>query len=180
MTKTFLDPVARTLHGVMAIMIIGLLAVGLYMTDLEPSPDKWQLYSVHKAIGMAVLVLIIVRILWRAAHTPPPPLSTHALWEQRLAQLVHLLLYFGMTVMPVSGYIMSSAGGHDISIFGLFNVPLLVPKNEGLGGIAREIHEIAGYALITAVVLHILGGLKHAIIDRDATLGRMFRFLAPR
>lgn len=174
------DPVARTFHGVMAILMIGLLAVGLYMSDLDPSPAKWQLYGLHKAFGITVLALVILRILWRATHTPPAALAAQAAWERGLARLVHYLLYFGMLVMPVSGYIMSSAGGHDISIFGLFNLPLLIDKNEQLGGLAKEIHEIAGYSLIAAVALHVVGGLKHHLIDRDVTLPRMFAFIKPR
>jgi cytochrome b561 len=176
-TTTIYDPVARSFHGVMLVMILGLLAVGLYMTDLEPSPDKWQLYGLHKAIGMIALALIVARILWRATHQPPPALATHAQWERRLAGLVHGLLYFGMVAMPVSGYVMSSAGGHGISLFGLVDIPLLIQKNQAVGMVARTVHEFAGYALMAAIALHVAGAVKHAIIDRDPTLGRMFRWL---
>lgn len=174
------DPVARTFHGVMAVMMIGLLAVGLYMEDLDPSPAKWQMYGLHKAFGITVLAFVILRILWRASHTPPTALGSQAAWERKLAHVVHGLLYFGMIVMPLSGYVMSSAGGHDISIFGWFNLPLLVAKNEQIGGLAKEIHEIAGYALICAITLHFVGALKHHVIDRDVTLARMFAFIKPR
>lgn len=171
------DAVARSFHGVMAVMMIGLLAVGLYMEDLDPSPQKWQIYGIHKALGMIVLALVVLRILWRGTHRPPAPLGSWAAWEHRLAGLVHFLLYFGMILMPVSGYIMSSAGGHDISIFGLVNVPLLIEKNEDLGHTAKEIHELGGNALIAAIVLHFVGAMKHHIIDRDGTLRRMFNFI---
>ena len=171
------DAVARSFHGVMAVMMIGLLAVGLYMEDLDPSPQKWQLYGIHKALGMIILALVVLRILWRGTHRPPSPLGSWSAWEHRLAGLVHFLLYFGMILMPVSGYIMSSAGGHDISIFGLVNVPLLIEKNEDLGHTAKEIHELGGNALIAAIVLHFVGAMKHHIIDRDGTLRRMFNFI---
>lgn len=178
--KMMYDPVARSLHAVMAIMIIVLLAVGLYMEDLEPSPDKWQLYGVHKAVGMIALALIALRILWRATHAAPAPIATQKRWEVGLAKLVHLLLYVGMVMMPVSGYVMSSAGGHAISLFGMVNVPLLVPENKGLGEIAGEVHELAGFALIGAIALHFIGAMKHQIIDRDGTMARMFAFMRAR
>lgn len=171
------DAVARSFHGVMAVMMIGLLAVGLYMSDLDPSPQKWELYGIHKALGMTVLALVSLRILWRGTHRPPAPLGSWAAWEHRLAGFVHFLLYVGMILMPLSGYIMSSAGGHDISIFGLFNVPLLIEKNEQLGGAARAAHGLAGNVIIAAIVLHFVGAMKHHIIDRDGTLHRMFAFV---
>jgi cytochrome b561 len=176
-SKLRYDPIARTFHGVMAVLMIGLLGIGLYMEDLDPSPAKWQIYSLHKAFGITVLALVILRILWRALHTSPAALASQAAWERGLARVVHYLLYFGMVMMPISGYVMSSAGGHAISIFGLFDLPLLVEKNKDIGGLAKEIHEIAGFALIAAIALHFIGALKHHIIDRDATLTRMFAFI---
>ena len=171
------DSVARTFHGVMAVLIIGLLAVGSYMSDLDPSPQKWQMYGMHKAIGMTVLALVVLRILWRVTHRVPAPLGSWAVWERGLATIVQTLLYLGMIVMPISGYVMSSAGGHDISIFGLFNVPLVIEKNEALGHAARAVHGLAGNVVIGAVALHFIGAMKHHLIDRDRTLHRMFAFI---
>ena len=171
------DSVARTFHGVMAVVSIGLLAVGSYMSDLDPSPQKWQMYGMHKAIGMTVLALVVLRILWRVTHRVPAPLGSWAVWERGLATIVQTLLYLGMIVMPISGYVMSSAGGHDISIFGLFNVPLVIEKNEALGHAARAVHGLAGNVVIGAVALHFIGAMKHHLIDRDRTLHRMFAFI---
>ena len=180
-TKTIYDPMARGLHWLMAVVIIALIGVGLVMSDLErDDPLKWQLYANHKAIGMIALVLIGIRILWRAHSRPPKPLPSQSPLEQWVAHLVHLALYFVMVAMPVSGYIMSSAGGHAISIFGLFNVPLLVGKNEAIGHLAKEVHEVAGNVLIGAIVLHFVGALKHHFIDKDATISRMWPRRASR
>lgn len=180
MSKSY-HPVSIFFHWVIGVAIIVLLGVGLYMADLEPSdPNKWPLYAVHKAVGMTVLFLVALRIVWRGITPPPAPIETQARWERSLAKVVHILLYVGMVVMPVSGYVMSSAGGHAISIFGLFNVPLLVDKNEQIGGMAREAHEIGGNILIAAIVLHFLGAMKHHVLDRDGTLGRMVPFLRKR
>jgi len=172
-TKTVYDPVARALHWIMALMMIALLGVGLYMEDLDPSPQKWEIYGLHKSIGMIALFLIGLRILWRLHARPPKPLPTHTPLEQWAAHIVHLALYAAMLAMPVSGYLMSSAGGHAINIFGMLNVPLLVDKNADIGKAAKEIHEIAGNVMIAAIVLHLLGALKHKLIDKDGTLARM-------
>ncbi len=171
---TTYDPMMRMLHLIMALAMITLLGMGLYMSDLEPSPAKWQIYGIHKAIGMLVLAFVIFRIFWRSTHAVPAPLVSQKKWEIMLAKLVHVLLYAGMLLMPISGYVMSAAGGHAISIFGLMDVPLLIEKNEDLGKIAKEAHEIGGNLVIGAIALHFLGALKHHFIDKDKTLSRMF------
>ena len=86
--QTKYDGVAQTLHWVMAAGMIFLLCLGLYMSDLEPAPAKFQLYGLHKALGMTMLILIVARILWRTTHTPPELLSTHSKWEHILAKFM--------------------------------------------------------------------------------------------
>lgn len=169
------DPIARLFHVVMALLMIGMLALGLYMADLPSSPDKFKLYGLHKSIGMTILLLVALRILWRSTHPGPGPLPTYKQWEIWLARVVQFLLYVGMIMMPVSGYVMSAAGGHAISVFGWFNVPLILPQDKGMGMNARMVHEWAAYALIGAIILHFCGAMKHQFLDRDGTLTRMFR-----
>lgn len=169
------DFVTRFLHLIMALMMISLLAMGFYMAGLAPSFQfKWTLYGIHKAIGVLVFVLVLLRLVWRATHPAPLPVPTQNAFEIRLAKIMHIFLYVAMIVMPVSGYIMSAAGGHPVSFFGLFNVPLLIPENKGLGGIARDLHEVAGFVIALAIFVHVLAAFKHHFIDRDGTLSRMF------
>lgn len=174
MTKTVYDPVAVLLHWGMAVLIIALLAVGMYMSDLLPSdPYKWPLYGMHKAVGIIVLALVLVRIAWRGLNPPPTPLETQARWERVLAHVIHMLLYIAMVMMPISGYVMSAAGGHPISIFGIIDVPLLIGKNEDLGHTAKEVHEMIGNVIIALLVLHVAGAVKHHVKDKDNTMLRM-------
>lgn len=143
------------------------------MSDMEYSPLKGSVYGLHKAFGMTVLALVLLRIIWNILSARPHHLETHAPWEVYLSRLIHVLLYIGMIGMPLSGWVMSSAGDHPVTFFGLFNFPAIVPKNESLFESSKEIHEITGFALLASIGLHFAGAVKHHLIDRDSTLRRM-------
>jgi cytochrome b561 len=174
--------VARTLHWVIALLIIGMLCVGLYMTNDNvhmSMPDKMQIFGLHKSTGILVLVLASMRLLWRLINTHPIPLPTHMQWERSLATLVHFLLYVAMFLMPLTGWIGSSAKGFSVSVYHLFTLPDLVGRNKELADIMWETHEIAAYGLIVLIGLHFAGAMKHVVIDRDGTLRRMLPFTKP-
>lgn len=165
---------AKGLHWGIGLMVIALLAVGLYMSDLDPSPFKFQLYGMHKAFGVVVLGLMLLRLFWRAVVSPAPgAVPTHAPWERYLARGVHYAFYAALIAMPLSGWALSSAAGHPVNLFGLVSLPALVGKNEGLAEAMGEAHEILGNLIIALIVLHVAGTLKHHVIDRDGTLRRM-------
>ena len=163
---------ARFFHWGIAFLILGLLVVGFFMVGLEP-PFKFQVYGWHKALGMAVLALGILRIVWRVSTSYPDHLSHYKIWEKWLSKTVHAVLYLLIIGMPLSGWVMSSAGGYPVSFFGLFEFPAIVEKNKELGGLARQAHEYIAFGLIALVGLHILGALKHHVMDKDTTLKRM-------
>lgn len=166
---------AKGLHWLIALMIVGLLGVGLYMTDLERSPFRSELYGMHKSFGAVVLGLMLFRLFWRAVVSPAPgSVPTHAPWERYLARGVHYAFYVTLIAMPLSGWLMSSAAGHPVSVFGLFSLPDLVGQdNKALAGFMHEAHEILGNVIIALIVLHVAGVLKHLVMDRDGTLLRM-------
>ena len=160
----------------MALIIIGLLAAGLYMTDMDKSDLKWQIYGLHKSFGILVLFLIAIRLSWKAIDKAPVALSTYKKAERILSKLLQHFFLAAMVLMPVSGWLMSSAGGHSIKFFGLFEVPALIEKNKDIGGLMHEVHEYLGWAMIVALVLHISGALKHHFVTKDITLSRMMFF----
>ncbi|HEY1097143.1 MAG TPA: cytochrome b/b6 domain-containing protein [Alphaproteobacteria bacterium] len=168
--------IAKTFHWVMALMIIGLLGLGLYMTRLDLSPQMFKLYGLHKSFGITVLVLAALRVLWRLSNVHPLPLATHQPSEKILARIAHFLLYVAIFLMPLSGWIMSSAKGFSVSVFGWFTLPNLFKPDEAVAHLFAEIHEYSAYALIILIGLHAAGALKHHMIDRDDTLRRMFPF----
>lgn len=163
---------AKFFHWTIALLIIGLLLVGLYMGNIPNSPFKFQVYMLHKSFGLTVLWLAGLRILWRFYTHPPPVIESQKSWEKLLAKLTHTLLYIAMFGMPLSGWVMSSAGEHPVPYFGLM-MPDIVGKNHDLAGLARDAHGLIANILIAAILLHAAGAFKHHIIDRDMTLNRM-------
>ena len=165
--------VAAGLHWLIALIVIGLLALGLYMTGLKASPDKLNLYALHKSVGATVLILVALRLGWRLNGTRVTPLLTHRKWEKFLAHGTHFLLYAALFVMPLTGWIGSSAKGYTVSVFGLFTLPDLVGESKQLAKLCYRIHDTVAWTLIGLIALHVAGALKHHLFDRDATLRRM-------
>lgn len=163
---------SKIIHWVTALLILGLLFIGFYMSSLAFSEDKLSLYGWHKSFGLLVLMLAGVRVVWHVVKRKPKPLSTHKKWEHTIARLAHIFLYLALFIMPLSGWVMSSAGDFTVKFFGL-NVPDLTQKNEALFNTSREIHEILAYTLLLIVGLHMVGALKHHFIDQDVTLRRI-------
>jgi len=172
-TQNAFGGVARAFHWVCAAIVLGLLPLGYYMTQLAPSPSKIGIYDWHKSFGTLVLFLFVLRLGWRAASRQPEGLPTHKPYERALAHATHFLLYACAILMPLSGWVMSSAGEFAHSFFGLFNMPRIVPPSEALLAAGRKVHEITSYTLYGLVGLHFAGALKHHVFDRDATLRRM-------
>lgn len=164
--------IAKMFHWLMALLIIGMLALGLYMEELPPSPDKYAIYGLHKSFGLLVLWLVGARIIWRLSNKQPKPQETHQKWERILAKIVHLLLYIAMIGMPLTGWMMSSFGGHDVAFFGI-KMPALSAENKDISKIMNEIHSILAFTLMGIIGLHFVGALKHHFIDKDETLKRM-------
>jgi cytochrome b561 len=165
---------AAALHALIAILVFGLFALGLYMAGLPLSPQKLKLYSYHKWAGVSVFVLVLLRIVWRLAHKPPPFPATVSSFQARAAHAGHALLYVLLLAVPLSGWIMSSAKGFQTVWFGVLPLPDLVGKDKALGDALQLLHRYLNYAFMAVVAGHVLMALKHQFLDRDGTLGRMF------
>lgn len=170
-SETHFGLIAILFHWVMALLIIGMLGVGLYMTDLPIGIQKLKLYGLHKAFGILVLILVILRIIWRLSNKTP--LLTMPKLEVIAARLAHLALYALMLAMPLSGWLMTSAAGLPPSFFGLFTLPSLVAPNDDLRELFGFAHEWLAYGLIALIVLHTLAALKHHFYNKDDILRRM-------
>lgn len=129
--------------------------------------------SLHKSIGITVLVLTIGRIAWRIANPPPPLPAAMPVWERTAAGATHWLFYIFLIVLPMSGWAMSSgATRRPLEWFGLFAVPYL-PIPPSLAGVGHEAHELVGLAMAGLVALHVAAALRHHFILRDGMFGRM-------
>lgn len=170
---------AITFHWLIAIAIVANFALGVTMSDMPRSPQKLQFVSWHKWAGITLLGLVALRLLWRA-FAERPPLLPSPVWQRRAAKLIHFLLYVLMFAVPISGWLMSSAGGFPVVYLGLFPLPDLVVKDRQLFDALKDVHEILNYTLLGLVILHVLAVLKHQFVERDATLARMVPWLKPR
>lgn len=164
---------AKLLHWLMALALGVLLALGFYMSDLPLSPEKLQLYSWHKWAGVTFFLLLLVRLGWRITHQPPALPAQMPKLHHFLAHAGHAALYLMMLLIPLSGWLMSSAKGVQTVWFGVLPLPDLIGKDKELDALLKEVHEGLNLILIAIVLGHIAAALKHHLIDKDSTLSRM-------
>ncbi|MBF0610488.1 MAG: cytochrome b [Magnetococcales bacterium] len=166
--------IARLLHWTMAVLLLGLCGLGFYITTLTYYHPWYRIApDWHRSLGMLAFLLVFVRLAWRF-YSPPPPLQAGlAPLEKLAAHGVHLALYGLMFAMPVAGYLLSTADGRGVDIFGWFTIPAYFPPSKGMETVAGKIHLILGILLVALALLHALAALKHHFINRDNTLKRM-------
>ena len=173
--------VAILLHWITALAIIALLAMGAVMVRLTPGSSlQFDVYQLHKSLGITVLVLSLLRLAWRLFNPPPPLPANLEPWETALARVTHVGFYLLMIALPFSGWMMVSASVWNIPtvVFGAFTLPHLPvlgglqnkkPVEEAL----KEVHEALAIGMFVLLILHVAGALKHQFVLRDDTLARM-------
>lgn len=170
---TTYDTISRFNHWLTAGVIIGMLALGLFLENVDLAREtRGPILALHKALGALFLVFAVWRVGYRIKQSFPKTVANLSPWQDIAAKAVHWLLLAGILIMPVSGLMMSLFGGHDVNVFGLLTIPAF-EKNETLFGIGHVAHGIGGNVLLAAIALHILAALKHHVFDKDLTLVRM-------
>lgn len=164
---------SKLLHWLTALLILIQIPLGYYADDLQRSPLKLELFGWHKSLGMVILMLAIMRLLWRMAGSIPT-LPDATVLQQRLAGLGHSLLYGLMLALPLSGWVMSSAANRPINLFWLIEVPAITGPNKALKDIAEEVHEVSVTLLLVVLAVHIGAALWHHFKLRDSVLKRMW------
>ncbi|MYM69741.1 cytochrome b [Pseudoduganella sp. FT55W] len=166
--------IAMLLHWLVALLIIATFFLGLSMVAIPGfSPTKLKYFSWHKWMGVTVLFLAVIRILWRKANRPPPPLASIPAWQHMIAEGMHVLLYLLIFAVPISGYLYSYAAGVPVVYLGLWQMPAVIDPNPELKATLKTVHYVLTMTMAAAVVAHALAALKHHFIDRDVTLKRM-------
>lgn len=165
---------AMLFHWLTFLAVAFLFGLGLYMVELSYY-DPWYTKAPdwHRSVGVLLLGLVVLRLAWRLSNPQPAAPAGHAPWERALATLAHWALYGLLIIIPLTGYLMSTADGRAVSVFGWFEVPALLAPEKGREDWAGDWHEWLAWAMVGLVVLHALAAIKHHWIDRDTTLTRM-------
>ena len=166
--------IAIVLHWLVALVVIGLFALGVWMTGLTYYDDWYRRGpDLHKSIGILLFMVMLARVIWRSINIKPEHDSGISAFERRVADSVHLVLYVLLFALMISGYLISTADGKPIQVFGLFAVPATISDIPQQEDIAGAVHWYLALILISLVSLHAVAALKHHFIDRDRTLKKM-------
>ncbi|MEM8548240.1 MAG: cytochrome b [Pseudomonadota bacterium] len=190
-SKTTYSTVAMAFHWIIAVAIVGLLVSGFWMVDAIKVPatqmQAFEVYQLHKSLGLTVLVLTVLRLGWRL-YKPPPALPAHmGKWERLGASASHASFYILMIGMPLLGWAMVSASpfGLPTIVFGWFEWPHIsylttVEDKAAVEGAFKVAHMVGGLIMVALLFLHIAAALKHHYVDRDDVMARMIPGLRPR
>ncbi|WP_250459807.1 cytochrome b [Microbulbifer litoralis] len=167
------NPVSKGLHWLFVILLICVWgAVELHEFYDREDPMRGWLVRLHFSLGTTVLLLLAVRLFWRARHARPQAAGPG--WQRALSKLTHAALYLVLLAMPASGIAMRQLFGRDTEFFGLFPLPRLLAENPDIGKQLAFMHkEVLWPALLTLVGLHIAAALWHHFVRKDDTLTRM-------
>jgi cytochrome b561 len=165
---------AQTLHWVNAALMFAVLPIAWVMVNMpETNHARGALFTLHKSVGLTILMLVAIRLVWRARHPAPPLAGRLGRWEKRIAIVSHWMLYAVLIGMPVSGYLLDATGGYPISYFGIFSVPIL-SKSPTIASAATWAHVAFGQWLVYALIfLHVSATVWHVAVRRDGVLNSM-------
>lgn len=160
-------------HWLTAVAVIGLFALGLWMVELDYYSPWYNLAPhIHKSTGILLFGLVVLRLAWRLAN-PRPAAEPGPHWEHVLASVVHGLLYAALFAVMLTGYLIPTAAGEPVSVFGWFEVPAIVSGIENQEDRAGRLHLWLAWILVALVLVHVAGALKQHFVNRNRTLKRM-------
>ena len=164
--------VARVLHWTIGGLILLNILGGIFHDAIGP---VFPVMPIHKSIGFVVLALSLFRLVWRFTHPAPPLPDAMAGWEKAAAHGLHWFFYALMLVLPITGWIFSSAGDRPLQFFWLFDIPkLAVEKGSGLAEGTHNAHVLFGYVWAVLLIGHIGAALRHQYLLKDGVMNRMW------
>jgi len=182
-TQSRYGAVAMTLHWLIAVLIIFNICLGYYMNDMPNNdPNHFAFVQFHKSTGLTILVLSVLRVMWRWINPFPPLPATMPMWEKAAARFVHGMFYFLIIAIPLAGWAMVSSSplGLPTMYYGWFEWPQIhaladLPRDQKqhLIGTFRNTHNTLALLMACLIALHVLAALKHQFWDRDTVLKRM-------
>ncbi len=166
---------ARWLHWSMALLILAMIPAGFIMIQEGLSRSlQNNLFVFHKNVGVLLLLLVVLRLLYRWRNPAPPEPAHLPAWQAKIAGLTHFALYGLLVIMPIAGYIRVKAGGFPIESLDAMGIPALVQKSEAVANFAKAVHFYGGWAIAALAAMHIGAALHHGIIKRDGVFSRMW------
>lgn len=174
-TENTFGLITRSNHWITAFAFILAIILAIFAAEfMEKGEAKTQVFQLHFSLGIGIFALMLIRIIWLKVSPNPKPIGDNRK-EIVLSHIVKGFLYLSMLLLPISGYIMVTMKGIEISFFDLFTLPMLLPEapESTLRSIAKVMHVYGGFAIIAVLLLHIAGALKHHLIYKDETLNRM-------
>jgi cytochrome b561 len=166
-------PAAVALHWLVAALIVFMAGLGWYMMSIEDEPGSGTWFDLHKSVGIVEFWLVFARLAWRMGHRPAGLPASVPRWEASAAALVQGLMYVGMILLPVTGFIGASYTRSGVAFFGLELPRWRLPDHDTAEAFF-EVHETIVWIMVGLVALHTLAALKHAFVDRDRVFRRMW------
>jgi cytochrome b561 len=174
MTERYTN-VAIALHWILAVGILLQIWLGFSLDDIpRGTPERSAWVNLHKSTGITLAALILARFAWRITHRPPPLPAAMPAWERIAARVSHALLYVCMVGAPLAGYIASNFSKFGVKYFGLVVLPPWGTDDKGIYALFNTTHRVLALTLAAMILLHVAAALKHAFIDRDGIMRRMW------
>lgn len=166
--------VARWLHWILGLAIVGMIGFGWWMNHIPARPDRFFYRSIHADIGYLTLLLTALRLIWRAINpTPALPAETWR-WQKIAARVSHGALYLVAILVAMLGWAHSGAHSPDYSdFFGLCHVPQFTSPDRAAAGAYEERHIFFAWVLLALIAVHVIAALWHHFIRRDRVVARM-------
>lgn len=166
---------ARVIHWLMALAVISTIPVGVMM--VQQGLDRGlqnTLFIYHKNIGVLIFAVLLIRLAYRLMNPPPPLPESIPAWQEKIAGLTHVALYFMLFFMTISGYVRVEAGGFPIEMLDALGIGTWVPQSKGLADFAKASHYYGRYVLALLILMHVGAGIYHGLILRDGVFSRIW------
>jgi cytochrome b561 len=167
------SPLSKWLHWIVAACVLGLIPAGIVMLRIPEGELQNRLFDLHRSTGVLVLALAVVRVAARRAFGAPPPAASLTPFERIASTAAHHMLLALIFVMPLVGWAAMSAYRAEVSVFGLFDLPHILPQSDAAYAVLSKTHNALGFLMAFVVLAHIGGGLMHGFVKRDGVLNRM-------
>jgi cytochrome b561 len=166
--------VSRLFHWLTALMVFLMIPAGIAMTSSGFEAYSDTLFIFHKGTGVVLLVLVVIRLLWRITHAPPPPPPGMGALQARLVNVTHPSLYMLLLLMTVSGYVRVVADGYPIELLDWLGIPALLSRMPELARQMSVLHKFTAYLFTATIAAHTAAAIHHGLSKGDGILGRMW------